>query len=132
MESWDTALITIIVGISVVIIGNLLSKAIIDPGFGLKQQIGTIAHDLDFFANRIGEDEATKVMRAHACKLREWVNTIVAYWLVAPLIGLPSKKNVLKASRELIGLSNTSKDNFETSQPHKREQAIKGFLHIKT
>jgi hypothetical protein len=47
-----TALVTIFVGALTLVIGQIIIRGALEPALELKRLIGTIAHDMDFYANR--------------------------------------------------------------------------------
>src|SRR5439155_23346192 len=47
-----TAFVTILVGALTLVVGQIIVRGAIEPALDLKRLIGTIAHDLDFYANR--------------------------------------------------------------------------------
>jgi hypothetical protein len=81
-----------------------------EPAFELRKEIGSIAQDLEMYAN---EDEKIadaqkrlEIFRAHASKLHGIVSMILGYEFWQQLFQLPKKENVLKACGQLFGLSN--------------------------
>ena len=46
------ALVTILAGALTLVVGQIIVRGAIEPAPDLKRLIGTIAHDLDFYANR--------------------------------------------------------------------------------
>lgn len=71
--------------------------------------------------------EATIVLRQQASQLMGRTNAIPCYelWVVLSLGYLPSRESVVKASQELIGLSNDARKNTE------RARKIANYLQIK-
>ena len=59
-------------------------------------------------------DESSKVLRRHASQLLSRTHSIPLYWLWT-IFGRPSYANIVLASRELIGLSN-SKEKSDTKR----------------
>jgi hypothetical protein len=47
-----TAFVTILVGALTLVAGQIIVRGAIEPALELKRLIGTIAHDIDFCANR--------------------------------------------------------------------------------
>jgi hypothetical protein len=130
------ACLTVMGGAITLVAGQVFVKAVLEPAVDLKKEIGRIAYSLDYYANRryhCSEEEKAETrntIRQHACRLREYANLVLAYELWQTTLGLPSKKNILLASEELIGHSNF---------PHKpegirydRSREIRGYLGIKT
>jgi hypothetical protein len=47
-----TAFVTILVGALTFVVGQIIIRGALEPALELKRLIGTIAHDIDFYANR--------------------------------------------------------------------------------
>jgi hypothetical protein len=105
------------------------------PALELKRLIGTIAHDLDFYANRFltatpdEQREWRDRFRKHACSLREKLTVIIAYPIFENIFQLPPENAVREASYELIGYSNRPAEPPWERLPDAR---IKELLRIKT
>lgn len=131
-----TFILTIIGGAITFSLGQFIMKACLEPALTLKRQIGTIAYDLDFYANAMyGEnsrgDEAREIFRRHACRLRESINTIIWYRFLEHILNLPSASNIYEASSSLIGHSNCPRE--PRPDMHKpRSSDIKRLLRIVT
>ena len=129
-----TALVTILVGALTLVVGQIIVRGAVEPALDLKRLIGTIAHDLDFYANRFSlathdeQQEWRDRFRKYACSLREKLTVIIWY----PILGVffnyrqrmpfgkqPSVNRVLKSS------SRTAVGAFTRRQ-------IKELLRIKT
>jgi hypothetical protein len=77
-----TAFVTILVGALTLVAGQITVRGAIEPALELKRLIGTIAHDIDFYANRFllatpnEQQEWRDRFRKHACSLREKLTVI--------------------------------------------------------
>ena len=127
------ALTTIVVGALTLSIGQLLLRGALEPVLELRKLIGTIAFDLDFYANRFGPDtdrEWRDIFRRHACSLREQINVIMYYWAFRLFFMLPPRKDVRRAASLLFGYSNRPS---QLGAPElQREIEIRGLLGIST
>src|SRR5256885_13896099 len=107
-----TALVTILVGALTLVVGQIMVRGALEPALELKRLIGTIAHDLDFYANRFltatpdEQREWRDRFRKHACSLREKLTVIIAYPLFESVFRLPPENAVRDATYQLIGYSN--------------------------
>ena len=107
-----TALVTILVGALTLVVGQIIIRGALEPALELKRLIGTIAHDMDFYANRFLEvtpDEQREWrdrFRKHACSLREKLTVIIWYPIFENVFQLPPKNAVRDATHQLIGYSN--------------------------
>jgi hypothetical protein len=107
-----TSSLTILVGVTVFVCGQIVVKFFIEPVHELRKLIGEIAFSLNFYANQIygnysKTEEAKEVYRKQACQLRGIVHLIIGYEFISGgLYALPPKKDLERASSLLIGLSN--------------------------
>jgi hypothetical protein len=128
-----TALITIFVGALTLIAGQIIMRGALENALELKRLIGTIAHDLDFYADRLlqcssEEQQAWRdKFRKHACSLREKLAFITWYRLFEIIFRLPPK-NAVRDAYQLIGYSNCPASPSECLPDEK----IKELLRIKT
>lgn len=132
-----TASVTIIGGVVVLVFGQLTIKFFIEPIHDQAKLLGEIAHSLTYYANVYGnadlldEDipkETSKKLRQQASELRASAWTIRWYWLWQGLGLVPKKNNVLKASENLIGLSNSVGKTGYDGSIHERQKEIKKLL----
>ena len=129
------ALVTILVGALTLLVGQIIVRGALEHALELKRLIGTIAHDMDFYANRflqckLEEQQAWRdKFRKHACSLREKLAFITWYRIFESIFRLPPKNAVLEASHQLIGYSNRP---AEPPWEHLPDEKIKELLRIKT
>ena len=112
-----TALVTILVGALTLVVGQIIIRGVLEPALELKRLIGTIANDLDFYANRFvlpledkqwaeKQREWRDLFRKHACSLKEKVTIILWYQACASIFKLPPENDVWTASHQLMLYSN--------------------------
>src|SRR4029077_5979997 len=98
-----TALVTILVGALTLVVGQIIIRGVLEPALELKRLIGTIANDLDFYANRFvlpldDEQWAEKqrewrdLFRKHACSLKEKVTIIYGIRLAPVFLNYHQRK----------------------------------------
>lgn len=131
---------TVVVGVSVFVIGQILIRFAIEPYQHYRQKTGEIAEALIYFANIYGEglrDEEVTEARAHlrllAASLLSSVLLIPGYtiWQVLPWI--PWKKDILEARGCLMRLSNLAGKTSPVLEysPHNDRKKIEELLKIK-
>lgn len=107
--------ITIIGGVLIYVLGQIMMKFIIDPLQKQKLLIGEIAADLIFYADIIanpGDDnierrkEAKKQLRQKASLLRSYTYLIPSYQSLTIIKFAISKSSITIASRNLVAISN--------------------------
>lgn len=124
-----TAAFTIFGGVLVYVIGQLLSKFLIDPTHELKKVIGDVRFDLAFYAPTIHEpiartpersDKAYEALLKSSCELLAKVNAIPFYGLVSCIsFGfLPSKKHIRDAATQLRALSTYMHETGDKANSH--------------
>jgi hypothetical protein len=125
-----TSVSTICGGIFIFILGQLLTKLVIEPMFVLRSLIADISDNMTYYAHIYSNpgtakseimQEAKYALRQKASLLRAHAYTLPLYWLFALLCFVPSRKNIKIASGELIGLSNGI---FQGDPMINRERAI--------
>ena len=130
-----TAGITIIVGVTVYVIGEILNQFMIKPIIELKEEIGRVASSLTYYAyiysnpktaNRETELEASHELRLRASELRAKMNNVSKMMLSRCKL---SKENVKKASEGLIFLSNALFSGKPLGNYEKRKE-IENLLNI--
>lgn len=111
-----TVFITVLSGVLTFVFGQLVVKIFLDPVRDLRKTIGQISHTLVERANVIanpGEatkermDETSDLLRKLSSQLHAHLFLIPSYNRTAVVFRLPPKEALLKASRNLIGLSNS-------------------------
>ena len=107
---------TVISGTSVFVLGQLISKFIIDPVHEQQKVFGEIVDALIFYKNIFGRtiigttkegDEAQNKLRSLATKLLSKTHLIPFYGILEFLFIVKPLKNILDAHGGLIGLSNS-------------------------
>lgn len=124
-----TAAFTIFGGVLVYVIGQLLSKFLIDPTHELKKVIGQVRFNLAFYAPTIHtpiartqerSDKAYEALLKSSCELLAKVNAIPFYGLVSRIsFGfLPTKKCIRDAAKQLRGLSTYVHETGDKANSH--------------
>ncbi len=111
-----TSSLTIIGGVIIYVLGQIIEKFFIKPIFDQKQIIGEIFDSLIFYANiyanphmdglKNSYDEASKKFRQQSSLLLVKTNLIPGYNFFANLNITLKRDNILKAHTELVRLSN--------------------------
>jgi hypothetical protein len=105
-----TAAATVIVGALSFSLGQVLVRGMVEPGLELKKTIGQIGRDLDFYANKIFDEntraEFNSTFRGHLARLNEHLYSVSYYRLFAVVFRLPPWEDVRQASSYLLGHSN--------------------------
>jgi hypothetical protein len=121
-----TTSLTLLGGVSLFIIGQLIGKFVIDQIHCLKKVLADIRYSLAFHSqtihtpvgNKESEDRASEALLRLSCDLLASVDAIPRYQLLSLIFHnfLPSRANVLAASRQLRSLSNSvHKDDRSTN-----------------
>ena len=124
-----TAAFTILGGVLVYVIGQLLSKFLIDPTHELKKVIGEVRFNLAFYAPVIHtpiartaerSDKVYEALLKSSCELLAKVNAIPFYGLMSCIsFGfLPSKKLIRDAATQLRGLSTYMHETGDKANSH--------------
>lgn len=134
-----TASLTVLGGIIVLVIGQLLQKFFIEPLHELSKTIGETSFALVYYANLYSNpgtgkleemDEASKNIRRLAAKLVSSAHAVRGYGLLSLIRAVPRKRDVNSAASSLIGLSN-SFHHGESSANVKRRTDIQKLLRLK-
>lgn len=108
--------VTILAGVTVFVIGQILVKLWIEPVHDLRKTIGAISHALIERANVIHNpglptkesmQETSRELRKLSSQLEAHLFLIPAYRKTAFVFGLPAFDQIRTASSNLIGLSNS-------------------------
>jgi len=113
--------LTILTGVSVFVLGQIILKLFIDPIQEFKRVIAEISHILieraNIYANPgkadIDKEQMVSIeLRNISSKLNAQMYLVPLYKQIAKIFRLPAQENVMKASSELIGLSNGFAGNY--------------------
>ena len=111
-----TVFITVLSGVLTYVVGQLVVKIVIEPVQDARRTIGQISHSLIEHANVIAnpgvpsEDvmrETAQHLRKLSSQLQSHLYLVPRYATTARVFALPSKDQLLLASKYLIGLSNS-------------------------
>jgi hypothetical protein len=105
-----TALATVVGGALTLVFGQMMVRGALEPALELKRLIGTIASDLEFYANKFKpgtpeEDPWRDRFRKHSCSLREKLNVVIGYSFFERLFRLPPEKDLRDAAAMLMRYS---------------------------
>lgn len=111
---WLTPVFTIFGGIAIFIVSQIVLKLVIEPVQQFKNAIGLTANSLlrhqAKIINGVEDDELSGKMLDHAAELISKAEVITVYNLAALAFQLPSRGDVVKAAKELIGIGNHMRD----------------------
>jgi hypothetical protein len=119
-----TAALTVFAGFVVFVAGQIVQRFVLEPVQEQRKVIGEIAHALLYYGNvylveeaekleelkerRISQlEEAQTALRGLASRLRESLWAVPAYETLARIGWVRKKADILTASRELVGWSNS-------------------------
>lgn len=109
----------IAVGTIVFVLGQYFLKLVLEPAVELRRAIATVAAALTEHANlygnagAMGEElsvpgrEAAKDVRRLAAHLRSLDSVVAGHGAMRCILGLPPRNDLIEATSELIGLSNS-------------------------
>jgi hypothetical protein len=109
-----TAASTLLVGVIVYVVGQLLSKVFIDPLQNLRKTVGETRFNLAFHAGVIHSpicraseksDNTQDALMKSSCDLLANLQTISLYWIASTLQLAPPRKSIEQAAVQLRGLS---------------------------
>jgi hypothetical protein len=105
-----TVLTTVLSGVIVFVIGQLVQKLVVDPVAGFREWRGKIAYLLLHLQSKIANASNTDVdvqaeFKRHAASLMVAMHQIPAYRLTRRIFHLPSRDAVLMAAQQLNLLS---------------------------
>ena len=112
----STVFVTVFTGVLTYVAGQIMVKLVIEPVQELRKTIGQISHALIERANVISNPgvpseevitETSKHLRLLSSQLQSHLYLVPWYSGTAKVFSLPSKDNLLLASKSLIGLSNS-------------------------
>ena len=101
-------------GVTIFVIGQLLSKFLIEPLYELRKEVGNIRFYLAFHASTIHtpigrneerSEDARQALLAGSCCLLAKLHAVPGYMIVRHVGALPKGKDVEKAADLLRGLS---------------------------
>jgi hypothetical protein len=126
-----TATWTILSGLALLVIGNIMIRSFIDPIYEVRKLRGEIADALIYHARTYltphthkteESEEAADTFRSLGSKLEARSHVVPFYGLFAAVRAVPDRKAVERARSNLIGLSNSlAQSNIEHSERHRKE-----------
>ena len=112
----STVFVTVISGVLTYVVGQLVLKLAIEPVQETRKTVEQISHSLIEYANVIANPgvpseeairETSRHLRKLSSQLQSHLYLVPAYAFTARVFSLPSRENLLLASKALIGLSNS-------------------------
>lgn len=112
----STVFWTILTGVLTYIAGQLVLKLVIDPVQEQRRTIGRISHALIEYANVIANPgvpteermmQASTTLRSLSAELQTHLYLVPLYTITARVFRLPKNDAIMKATKSLIGLSNS-------------------------
>lgn len=134
----NTMFNTIITGVLIFVMGQILLKIFIEPVQELMRALGQIKYCMIFYANifcnpGVGNptkmDQTTDELRLCASKLQGALYLVQFFRLWSFLGFIPSKENLEQISSELIGLSN-SVHSGKCDENVKRREKILSLISV--
>lgn len=131
--------LTIISGVTVFVIGQIILKLFVEPWQIQRECIAKISNNLLLYANVYGtinstNSEETKIIsieiRKLAAELIASCNRIPFYEQITKTKIFPSLEIILKVQKNLIGLSN-SLNSGDSNRNQEKAKEIKNLLNIK-
>jgi hypothetical protein len=107
--------LTIFAGVGTFVLGQIALKLLIDPVQSFKMTIAEVSNKLILYANIYAnprppgdekQKEMSEYMRNLSSKLESNMYLIPAYCITRKVFGLPSKEQVIIASKSLIAIHN--------------------------
>jgi hypothetical protein len=130
-----TAFVTALLAVLVFVFTQSFLKLVLEPIQEQKKLIGEVAHALLFYANvgPVGASEeersrAREALRGLAGQLRASLWTIPFYDTLARMGRVPKREDLLEASTQLVGWSNSL--NYEAHDRPERRKIIADRLGI--
>jgi len=137
-----TTVLTVISGVFIFVIGQLIVKVFVEPIHKLRGLKGDIIGFLTYYSDvylslpDLNKDEDVSKVSTEARKLGSDLMaralTVPCYRFFSVLGAVPKFRDVTIAHRELIGLSNTvlAKSDSVPERATKRLESIKSSLHL--
>ena len=125
-----TSFLTVLVGVVVFVIGQLLSRFLIEPVHTLKLTIGEVRYNLAFYAQEImtpasrteqRSDAARAALLKSSCDLQRHAEAIPVYGFCRCLFAIPKHKAVADAAKWLRGLTTYLHETGEKANSHVSE-----------
>jgi hypothetical protein len=146
-EAITTAALTVFAGFVVFVLGQIVQRFVLEPIQEQRRVIGEIAHALLFYANVHYEDsveeyekmseqrildleETRKTLRGLAGRLQTSLWTVPAYDALARVGWVRKKDDVLVASKNLVGWSNSLYSDRLSESRDRRRRNIADVLGI--
>lgn len=135
----DTAVITVLMGVTVFVLGQLVVHLVIDPSQHFRRIVGEIDAALIYYANAYGNAEIMpdehwadiwQQTRRLAARLQADHNATRMAALLSKFRLIPSGSAVRDASRALIGLSNSGRDYGDPERIERLRTEVRNALKL--
>jgi hypothetical protein len=104
-----TFVLTVLGGVLIFVVGQIVLKLVIEPAQELKRSLGSTSHALLLhqakLTNASSDKEIAAEMKSLSAEIVSKSHAVLWYAFVRIVFGLPSKKNILMASRQLNSIS---------------------------
>jgi hypothetical protein len=101
----ETFVLTVLGGVFIFVLGQIVLKLVIDPAQELKRTLGGTSHSLLLhqaqLTNASFDKDIAAEIKLKSAEIVSKSHTVLWYALVRIVFGLPSKKNILSVSRQL-------------------------------
>lgn len=136
MDPLTAVIVGAVSAIFVFVCGQIYLRGFIEPLLELRREIAQTTYNLEFYWNQMfkegkeGEELRDKI-RGNACELFKKSHTPIMYSSCRYLFGMPSRKDLHKATRCLIGLSNSVGERTPEDPKEDRKQEVYRLLKLK-
>jgi hypothetical protein len=124
MSSLATSALTIVGGVTIYVIGQFISKILIEPPHELKKVVGEVRFILAFHAATIRtpaarskerSQQAHEALMRSSCELLTRVEAVMFYPVLSSVFRLPSRESIKIAAKNIRGLSTYVHDTQSTA-----------------
>ncbi|SPJ33434.1 hypothetical protein [Kushneria phyllosphaerae] len=128
---------TILSGVIVFVLGQLMMRFVIEPAADLKRELGSITNTFLERANGehsvgLRSDDSSILLRQHAAKLMQGLWSIPMYHRVRIFFGLPPAEHIVQAARDLNVIARFIDELAENAKKQRADEVsykIHGEIH---
>ena len=133
-----TSISTIIGGVTILVLGQIITRLFIDPLIELRKIIGEVAETMIYHANiysnpgagrKERREETQQILRQKASLLSVRADALLCYNYFSCIKIIPTRKQVKEAYKNLIGISN-SVDNGNPEEILIMKKSIQKALNL--
>lgn len=129
---------TVISGVSVFILGQIIIGFVINPLLEYKKVIGKIDNKLKYYSNKISSilpkqiiNKTSNIIRELSCDLESSYKQISFNFIFSIcILIIPKKKDVGEAAKKLIFIANAAGDIESQKEIHKEIKEVRKLLRI--